>query len=65
MNDFFKARNNLKVGKKEYVIYQLDALEKSERVKRCFVASLLILFLVLSLTIILERGQLLFCQLKF
>ena len=29
MNDFFKARNNLKVGKKEYVYYQLDALEKA------------------------------------
>jgi aconitate hydratase len=29
MNDFFKARNNLKAGKKEYVIYRLDALEKA------------------------------------
>ncbi len=29
MNDFFKARNSLKVGDKEYVIYQLDALEKA------------------------------------
>ena len=29
MNDFFKARKNLKVGKKEYVIYRLDALEKA------------------------------------
>ena len=28
MNDFFKARDSLKVGKKEYVIYQLDTLEK-------------------------------------
>ena len=29
MNDFFKARNSLKVGDKEYVIYRLDALEKA------------------------------------
>ncbi|NJC95378.1 MAG: aconitate hydratase AcnA [Anaerolineae bacterium] len=29
MNDFFKARNTLKVGDKEYVIYRLDALEKA------------------------------------
>jgi len=29
MNDFFKARELLKVGKKEYVIYRLDALEKA------------------------------------
>ncbi|HEX2698451.1 MAG TPA: aconitate hydratase AcnA, partial [Anaerolineales bacterium] len=29
MNDFFKARDSLKVGKKEYVIYRLDALEKA------------------------------------
>ncbi|MBI3738036.1 MAG: aconitate hydratase AcnA, partial [Chloroflexi bacterium] len=29
MNDFFKARDVLKVGKKEYVIYRLDALEKA------------------------------------
>ena len=29
MNDFFNARSNLKVGKKEYVIYRLDALEKA------------------------------------
>ena len=29
MNDFFNARDNLKVGKKEYIIYRLDALEKA------------------------------------
>ena len=29
MNDFFKARDSLKVGKKEYVFYRLDALEKA------------------------------------
>ncbi len=29
MNDFFKARDVLKVGKKDYVIYRLDALEKA------------------------------------
>ena len=29
MNDFFKARNILKVGDKEYVIYRIDALEKA------------------------------------
>ncbi len=29
MNDFFKARDSLKVGDKEYVIYHLDALEKA------------------------------------
>ena len=29
MNDFFKARDTLKVGDKEYVIYRLDALEKA------------------------------------
>ncbi|MEW6286889.1 MAG: aconitate hydratase AcnA [Chloroflexota bacterium] len=29
MNDFFKARDILKVGNKEYVIYRLDALEKA------------------------------------
>lgn len=29
MNDFFKARELLKVGKKQYVIYRLDALEKA------------------------------------
>ncbi len=29
MNDFFKARDVLKAGKKEYVIYRLDALEKA------------------------------------
>ena len=29
MKDSFKARSNLKVGKKEYVIYRLDALEKA------------------------------------
>ena len=29
MNDFFKARDVLKVGDKEYVIYRLDALEKA------------------------------------
>jgi len=28
MKDIFKARDNLKAGKKEYVIYRLDALEK-------------------------------------
>ncbi|MFN8428126.1 MAG: aconitate hydratase AcnA [Anaerolineales bacterium] len=29
MNDFFKARDVLKVGKKEYTYYRLDALEKA------------------------------------
>jgi len=29
MNDFFHARDALKVGDKEYVIYRLDALEKA------------------------------------
>jgi aconitate hydratase len=29
MNDFFNARDILKVGDKEYVIYRLDALEKA------------------------------------
>jgi aconitate hydratase len=29
MNDFFNARDRLKVGEKEYVIYRLDALEKA------------------------------------
>jgi len=29
MNDFFKARDVLKVGDKEYVIYRLEALEKA------------------------------------
>jgi aconitate hydratase len=29
MNDFFRARDTLKVGKKDYVIYRLDALEKA------------------------------------
>ena len=29
MTDFFKARDTLKVGGKEYVIYRLDALEKA------------------------------------
>ncbi len=29
MKDFFKARDVLKVGKKEYIIYRLDALEKA------------------------------------
>jgi len=29
MNDFFNARDLLKVGEKEYVIYRLDALEKA------------------------------------
>ena len=29
MNDFFKARDSLKVGKKEYGFYRLDALEKA------------------------------------
>ena len=29
MNDFFKARDVLKVGDKDYVIYRLDALEKA------------------------------------
>ena len=29
MNDFFKARDVLKVGKKEYMIYRLDALQKA------------------------------------
>ena len=29
MNDLFKARDTLKVGKKEYIIYRLDALEKA------------------------------------
>jgi aconitate hydratase len=29
MNDFFKTRDILKVGKKEYVIYRLDALQKA------------------------------------
>jgi aconitate hydratase len=29
MNDFFNARDSLKVGKKEYGIYRLDALEKA------------------------------------
>ncbi|HVF24663.1 MAG TPA: aconitase family protein, partial [Anaerolineales bacterium] len=29
MNDFFKARDILKVGDKDYVIYRLDALEKA------------------------------------
>jgi len=29
MNDFFSARDVLKVGDKEYVIYRLDALEKA------------------------------------
>ncbi len=28
MNDFFKARDVLKVGDKDYIIYRLDALEK-------------------------------------
>ncbi|HUI88630.1 MAG TPA: aconitate hydratase AcnA [Anaerolineales bacterium] len=27
MDDFFKARNSLKVGKREYAIYRIDALE--------------------------------------
>jgi len=29
MNDFFNARDQLKVGDKEYVMYRLDALEKA------------------------------------
>ena len=29
MDDFFHARDTLKVGKKQYVIYRLDALEKA------------------------------------
>ncbi|MGB8982082.1 MAG: hypothetical protein WCC12_09415, partial [Anaerolineales bacterium] len=29
MKDFFKARDTLQVGKKKYVIYRLDALEKA------------------------------------
>ena len=29
MNDFFKARDTLKVGDKKYVFYRLDALEKA------------------------------------
>ena len=29
MNDFFKARDTLKVGKREYTIYRLDALERA------------------------------------
>ncbi|MEW6029606.1 MAG: hypothetical protein AB1554_08995, partial [Chloroflexota bacterium] len=29
MNDFFKSRDVLKVGKKDYVIHRLDALEKA------------------------------------
>jgi len=29
MNDNFKARDLLKVGKKQYIIYRLDALEKA------------------------------------
>ena len=29
MTDFFKARDTLKVGDKEYVLYRLDALEKA------------------------------------
>ncbi len=29
MNDFFKARDVLKVGKREYMIYRLDALQKA------------------------------------
>ena len=29
MNDFFKARDVLKVGNKEYTYYRLDALEKA------------------------------------
>ncbi len=29
MNDFFNARDVLRVGDKEYVIYRLDALEKA------------------------------------
>ena len=29
MKDLFKSRDVLKVGKKEYVIYRLDALEKA------------------------------------
>ncbi len=29
MKDFFKARDMLKVGKKEYIFYRLDALEKA------------------------------------
>ncbi len=29
MNDYFKARDVLKVGKKEYTFYRLDALEKA------------------------------------
>src|SRR5687768_16194139 len=29
MKDYFKARDVLKVGNKEYVIYRLDALEKA------------------------------------
>ena len=29
MKDFFNARDLLKVGEKEYVIYRLDALEKA------------------------------------
>ena len=29
MNDFFKARDILKVGNRQYVIYRLDALEKA------------------------------------
>jgi aconitate hydratase len=29
MNDFFNARDSLRVGDKEYIIYRLDALEKA------------------------------------
>ena len=29
MNDFFNARDTLKVGEKEYAYYRLDALEKA------------------------------------
>ena len=29
MNDFFNARDVIKVGDKEYVLYRLDALEKA------------------------------------
>jgi aconitate hydratase len=29
MNDFFKSRDSLKVGGKEYIIFRLDALEKA------------------------------------
>ena len=29
MKDLFKSRDVLKVGKKEYIIFRLDALEKA------------------------------------